>query len=298
MPPLRGVIHAAGVLADDFLVQQDWPRFAGVLAAKVSGAWNLHLTTLNRPLDFFVLFSSAAALAGSPGQGNHAAANAFLDALAHYRRGLGLPASSINWGAWAEVGAAAERKADARVALRGMGSIAPQQGLQVLGHIMSEDYTQVGVMPIDWRQLGSQVESSLLADLIRNEVGAESETEQSTLSARTLLAADASDRPRMLEVYLCEQIARVMRLSDASKLDVRQPINTLGIDSLMAIELRTRVQKDLGVVAPIADVLQGPSIAQLAALLLQQLSVGRLLDVTHVKAAAAADDENWEVLKL
>jgi acyl carrier protein len=89
-----------------------------------------------------------------------------------------------------------------------------------------------------------------------------------------------------------------MRLSDASKLDVRQPINTLGIDSLMAIELRTRVQKDLGAVVPIADVLQGPSIAQLAALLLQQLSVGRLLDVTHVKAAAAADDENWEVLKL
>ncbi|MGE3806859.1 MAG: SDR family NAD(P)-dependent oxidoreductase, partial [Gemmataceae bacterium] len=104
LPPLHGVIHAAGVLDDGVLLNQTSERFARVLAAKVEGAWNLHRLTMDLPLDFFVLYSSMAALLGPAGQGNHAAANAFLDALAHHRRARGLPAQSINWGAWGEVG--------------------------------------------------------------------------------------------------------------------------------------------------------------------------------------------------
>ncbi len=105
--PLLGVVHAAGVLDDGILLEQDAARFAGVMAPKVRGSWNLHLLTRDDPLDFFVLFSSIASFLGSPGQGSYAAANAFLDALAHHRRAAGLPASSINWGPWAEVGLAA-----------------------------------------------------------------------------------------------------------------------------------------------------------------------------------------------
>src|SRR5205823_6235347 len=101
MPPVRGIIHAAGVLDDGVLLQQDWPRFERVLAPKLRGAWNLHQQTRDSKLDFFVLFSSVASLLGSPGQGNYAAANAGLDALAHYRRSLSLPALAINWGQWA-----------------------------------------------------------------------------------------------------------------------------------------------------------------------------------------------------
>jgi NAD(P)-dependent dehydrogenase (short-subunit alcohol dehydrogenase family) len=128
-PPLRGIIHAAGVLDDGVLLQQTWERFAKVLAPKVEGAWNLHRLTQNAPLDFFVLFSSAAALLGSPGQANHAAANAFLDALAHHRRALGLPAVSINWGVWSGWGVAAIEVSAARG--HGMVAFTPANGLHV-----------------------------------------------------------------------------------------------------------------------------------------------------------------------
>ena len=96
--PLAGVIHSAGTLSDAVLQNQTWSSFEKVMAPKVQGAWHLHQLTKNQPLDFFVLFSSAASLLGSPGQGNHSAANSFLDGLAHYRRGLGLPALSLHWG--------------------------------------------------------------------------------------------------------------------------------------------------------------------------------------------------------
>ena len=111
-PPLRGVLHAAGVVDDALLTRLSVDRFAPVMAPKVRGAWNLHVQTANSPLDFFVMFSSGAALLGSPGQANYAAANAFMDALAARRCSEGLPAVSIAWGAWSEVGAAADRQVD------------------------------------------------------------------------------------------------------------------------------------------------------------------------------------------
>src|SRR5262249_3656105 len=102
MPPLRGIMHAAKVLDDGVMLQLDRERFKTVMAPKVNGAWNLHELTLNKQLDFFILYSSAASLLGSPGQGNYVAANAFLDAFAHYRRAKGQPATSINWGVFSE----------------------------------------------------------------------------------------------------------------------------------------------------------------------------------------------------
>ena len=120
MPPLGGIIHSAGVLEDGALLRQDWPHFARVMAPKVDGSWILHRLTVGKSLDFFVLFSSTAALLGSPGQGNHAAANSFLDALAYYRQAKGLPALSINWGVWAEVGSAAMRNVGEHVELQGI----------------------------------------------------------------------------------------------------------------------------------------------------------------------------------
>ncbi len=114
LPPVRGIIHAAGIVDDGVLMQQTWERISRVMAPKVWGAWNLHELTLGMPLDFFVLCSSVASVLGSPGQGGYAAGNAFLYELARYRQARGLPGLSINWGAWSETGMAARVEAEFR----------------------------------------------------------------------------------------------------------------------------------------------------------------------------------------
>ena len=152
MPPLRGIFHLAGVLDDGILREQSRERFDRVMAAKVHGAWNLHELTRRSPLELFVLFSSAAAMLGSPGQGNYASANAFLDALAHHRRALKLPALSVNWGSWDEVGMAARLKESEgqRWSAAGIGWIGVDQGLATLERLILEDRVQAAVLPIDW----------------------------------------------------------------------------------------------------------------------------------------------------
>ena len=150
--PLRGIVHAAGVLDDGLLINQAWSRFETVLAPKVRGGWILHELSRDHPLDFFVLFSSAASLLGSAGQTNHAAANAGLDALAHFRRGRGLPAQSINWGAWSDVGTLASRRLEGILAERGLGTISPEAGLQVLDQVLRIGAPQIGVIPVRWSQ--------------------------------------------------------------------------------------------------------------------------------------------------
>src|SRR5262249_1999400 len=150
LPPLRGIIHAAGILDDGILPQMSQDRLEQVMAPKITGAWNLHRLTSGTPLDFFVCFSSLASVVGSPGQSNYAAANAGLDALVHYRRRLGLPALSINWGPWAEVGmAAADAKRGERVAQQGFGSIAPAQAVRVLEQLIQQERPQLAVVSID-----------------------------------------------------------------------------------------------------------------------------------------------------
>ena len=159
-PPLQGVFHLAGLLDDAALFQQTWPRFAKVLAPKVLGTWNLHQLTEQLPLQYFVIFSSIASILGSPGQSNHAAANAFIDALAQYRQALGLPIHSFNWGSWSEVGkvtrmegAQQQRwKAYFENSWRAMGMepIAINHGFQALEQLLNQANGSLGVFRIDW----------------------------------------------------------------------------------------------------------------------------------------------------
>lgn len=144
--PLKGVFHLAGCLDDGLLTHQTWERFAPVIAPKLTGAWNLHQLTRSRDLDYFVCFSSIASLLGSPGQGNYAAANAFLDALAHHRRSLGLPGLSLNWGPWA-AGMAAQLTE--QFIAQGLNPIEPERGLEMLSNLMRQPRAQVGIMDID-----------------------------------------------------------------------------------------------------------------------------------------------------
>ncbi len=151
MPPLRGVVHAAMVLEDSTLLHLDRDLLRRVLAPKMSGAWNLHTQTLGRDLDHFILCSSLSSVVGHAGQGNYAAANAFLDALAHYRRALGLPGLTLNWGALAEVGYIARHRAlNDRLERQGVFGIPIRQALAMLERAIQRDATQLGVMRIDW----------------------------------------------------------------------------------------------------------------------------------------------------
>ncbi len=294
LPPLKGVIHAAGILDDKILLQQDAERFRRVMSPKVSGAWNLHVSTLDEPLEFFVLFSSVAALLGSPGQANYSAANSFLDALAHHRRQLNLPATSINWGPWSEIGLAVRPDRGSRLALRGLGSFTPDRAVEVLEKLLSEQPAQAAVMEFDVRQWGifnpPAKESSLLSELTREtDAPAKQNAAPSVPSGvmrESVLAVEPHERPAVLETNLRGQLARVLGLAPA-KLDSRQPLNRLGLDSLMAVELKNRIELDIGVLIPMVRLLQGPSLAQIAGQLAEQLAQGDAVRPEPVPVAAA-----------
>jgi len=248
-----------------------------VLAPKVSGAWLLHLLTADDPLEQFVLFSSSASLLGSPGQGNHAAANAFLDALAWWRRGRGLPALSVNWGPWAEVGAAARPEIQARFRRSGLGSIAPEQGLALLERLLRAAPAQVAVIPLDLKRLRrfnpEAARAPLFARIAQrgNAVDGGQETAGLTLTRAALLAVITHERQGVLERYLADHIARQMGFAP-SRLNLQQALTDLGLDSLMALRLKHGIEADLGVTLPVAKLFEGVSVAQLAAYLLVELT--------------------------
>ena len=264
--PLAGVIHAAGVLADGLLQQQSWEHFSDVLAPKVQGAWHLHQLTSEMPLDFFVLFSSAASLLGSAGQANHAAANAFLDSLAFYRRSLGLPALSINWGAWSEVGAAARRQVD--TARKGMGSIAPSQGLEVLAHFFSLGTVkpgQVGVVPIKWDIFKSQ--DPFLGALPK---GTSDNPATHQTKFRQQLKAKAPDKRRsFLMAHVRAIVGEV--LGTRKPIPLLQGFSDMGMDSLMSIELKNRLQTSLEYSLPPTLIFKYPTLEALVDYLAQEL---------------------------
>ncbi len=275
-PPLRGVFHAAGVLEDAMLLQQDAARFERVMAPKVAGAWNLHNQTRDLPLDLFVLFSSAAAVLGSPGQGNYAAANAFLDALAHMRRAAGLPGLSINWGPWAEVGmAAAQQQRGERLAALGIGSMGPDQGLAALGRLLQEDSAQVSVMALNlrqWRESFLQAARLPLFARLQEERSQQSApVGRSGVRAR-LEAAAPGERLLLLEEHLKEQIGRVLHIPLAA-LDRHTALGSLGLDSLTALELRNRLEDGLGMEFPVTLLWNYQTLADLAAHLAERLGL-------------------------
>ena len=267
-PPVRGVVHAAGVLQDQAVMQLDAAALAAVFRAKVLGAWLLH-RLVDEPLDFFLLFSSAAALLGSAGQANYAAANGFLDALAHLRRAEGKPASSLAWGPWAEVGMAAER--GDRLARRGLGSIPTEQGLEVLERLLARDPIHAGIVPVDWDRLLAAFPTYRDAPLLRDVVRAGPGEEAGAVAVlASLRAARPEERLPRLQALLAEQVGRVVGLP-AAQLDPLRPLNDLGVDSLLAAELKGRVEREMGVSVPIVRLLESPSLADFAGILLEQV---------------------------
>lgn len=283
--PLRGVFHAAGLLDDAALLQLNREKLYRVMAPKVAGGWNLHRATQTQPLDHFVLFSSIAAILGSPGQGNYAAGNAFLDGLAQYRASRKLPVLSINWGPWAESGMAARNADESRLAAMGMGLLPPQPAMRTLEALMGSTAVNVGVMDVDWEKMGATYVGAVPSYLLDLVGARKTESKADNKLRNEIAAASAEGRQQILVRYFRDQLARVMEL-DAEKIDVEQPLSALGIDSLMVIELKNVIESSLDITLPMSRFLEGPSLTQLAGYALE--SMGDLSAIAATTPAPAA----------
>ena len=295
-PPLRGVFHSAGVLADGTLFDMDLEQLDKPMAPKVQGAWNLHQATLDAPLEMFVLFSSIACVFGSPGQGNYAAGNAFLDGLAHWRRSQGLPATSINWGPWDEVGMAATAGHRELLLSRGFHLLEPAKCLHVLEAALRGKTTQVSVIQADWPNLlkpfGGKyppVLREIVTTVEATGKPADADRAEDVAFRAELMAAATPEREALLRKFFADQLGRIMGMDPAS-LDAAQPLNTLGLDSLMAIELRNSMETRLKVRLPMARFMEGPSIATLSKHVGEAMGQGESTAITAAAAGQASGD--------
>ena len=276
LPPLGGVIHSVGVLSDAALTNQTWESFELVLWPKIVGAWHLHRATERRDLDLFCLFSSRVGVMGNPGQANHAAANAFLDQLAAHRRSLGLPGQAIAWGAWSEIGEAAEQRdrIERRRAALGGRWFTPQQGLRALERLVRQDSTGSVVMSMDWSVFEEAVDDRppLLEDLLSSDSEDVADDSVSSEDLLTLLRSAPTIEPEEMFVsFLQQEVQAVLRLPKAPSPTVG--FFDLGMDSLMAVELRNRLNRAFAgeYVASNTVVFDYPDIAALAGHLASEL---------------------------
>ena len=275
MPPLRGVIHAAMVLDDALLANLDAARIERVLAPKLDGAWNLHDATHFLPLDFFVLYSSATTALGNPGQANYVGANAALEALAAQRRSQGLPACVAAWGPIADVGvlttnAAAREGLEARL---GAAAITAAQALEALGRMLVQERSGLAVMNFQWGSLQRTLPSARdhRFDDLRRLLDA-GPADAGDLDLRAHLAQLGPDAARQFVTdALAAEVAEILRLP-AERLGADQSLFDLGMDSLMAVELATALERRFGVTLPSMLISENPSVARIAERLLANMS--------------------------
>lgn len=280
-PPIRGVVHAAATVKGNILLKLDSDSLDSVLRPKVLGGWLLHRLLEGAPLDFFIMFSAIPSLLGWLGRGaaNYAAANAFLDALAHYRHDQQQTGLSINWGPWRQAGLVDRSgAAEERLALQGIGSVSPTQGLAVLERLIPQVIPQIAVVNFNWPQFfkasRTASDSLLLSHLVQESIEPSGLARSRNIELQVrhdLLSAEPALRQKLLENYALEKVSQILGVP-VSKLDPQASLLNFGLDSIMAIELKNSIDADLGVRVPIATFLQGHSIAHLTAQVLDQLT--------------------------
>ncbi|NKB62527.1 MAG: SDR family NAD(P)-dependent oxidoreductase [Gammaproteobacteria bacterium] len=274
-PPLAGIFHTAAVLDDAMLNDLTEQRLDRVMGPKARGAWYLHKYTESLKLDHFVLFSSLSSIVGKPGQGNYVAANAYLDQLARYRRARGLTAMSLNWGVLADVGLTANQGLEDRLDKLGIGSYTQDEAMEMLNIALNANDEQMALLNMDW-QLFSQVTNTpnnsfgLRYEHLIDPEWLKNDTPLQQLYDE-LAALDASKQHEQLMKLLSSGIATVMRLPiDSPDMDVS--LNNFGLDSLMAIEIQTIIEKQTGVGLSVLEIIQDNSIDLLSHKIQSRLS--------------------------
>ncbi|HVW20927.1 MAG TPA: beta-ketoacyl reductase, partial [Opitutaceae bacterium] len=281
-PAIAGVIHAAGTWQDAPLEELTGAGLEVVWRPKVEGACALSEALAGEPAVRWVYFSAFSALLPALGQGNYAAANAWLDARARRQRAEGRQALAINWGPWSEIGFAAGdygRRAHERLESLGIARLRPEQGLAVLGRALASGLPQLAAMPVDWAKFFAADPQARLSPLLAERAAESAPGPAAEAPAGGIAKALAAAPPaRHLEI-LTEELRRlaggVLRAAGgAVPADV--PFTELGVDSLLAVEIKNRIQRQAEVDLPLAELLRGPSAAGLAAQLLPRAKAAAL----------------------
>ena len=288
MPPLRGVVHAAGVLDDATIEHLSPKRFERVMRPKLLGALHLDALTAHLPLDFFVVFSAAAAWLGSAGQANYAAANAALDAFAQCKHAMGSPTLSIAWGRWS--GGMAAGQAGAYWAKRGISAITPSSGFAALFDLLDLDLASAAVMPVDWSRYAAACgserdDTSEFLAAVRS-VTRKAETGKAAKGRLADLIAVPGDQRRGALGALLELVLRhIIGLPASQVVDPRTPLRDLGMDSLMTVELRNAIGRTFERTFPATLVFDYPTLDAITNHLMETLP-GLRMEQAPLDAAA------------
>lgn len=288
--PLKGIIHAAGTLDDRLLSDQDDASFRKVMKAKIQGTWNLHEVSKNLDLELFVLFSSMSAWLGNRGQANYAAANSYLDAFANFRKAQSLPVLTINWGPVDAVGMAANlsQKDKVRVEKQGFAYLDFNQGLKLLSDLLATSSNHAGILSIRKQQLQQTLENQLggIPAFYKKLISTPVKTRISqNRIVDELPQIPVERREKYLMEALQKEIAQVMDITEIYEIATEKPLQELGLDSLMAVELRNKFAQQLDLRLPTTLLFDYPTLKELTAHFLEQIHI----EVEPEKEKAA----NW-----
>jgi myxalamid-type polyketide synthase MxaE and MxaD len=292
LPPLGGIVHAAGTIKANSLTSVNAQELLYILNPKMKGAWNLHLLTQHKVLDCFILFSSAAALIGLSGQGSYVAANAFLDGLAYMRRSLGLPALSVNWGVIRDAGMVANDPELERYAKEeGFTPVTMPRAMEVFDRIYQQNYTQIGIMKLDLTRLSiyySQLSArgyfkSLLrtAESVGNNV--------QPVPGRLSHHLSREEKNASLLECLIKEVSTVTRVS-SERIKPLMTFKELGLDSIMAIQLRNKLESTFGLKLSVGMFWNYPSIGEYASF------ASRLISESQTVRSEEKQPSKWLVI--
>lgn len=274
--PLAGIFHAAAAIEDATVATLEPETFNRVMDGKARGAWNLHRASADIPLDHFVLFSSVALTVGNPGQSAYCAANAFLASLADMRRGAGLPALCIDWGAIGSVGHAARQEGLAEMLHRsGFPPLGPAEATRALGTLLASEHACITAAKIDWARASEimpAVQNSPRFSRVVTATVAEGPAAKDLRA--TLARMTPTERAKTVHAEISGLVARVVRTTP-DKLSPEQPLQEIGFDSLMAIELVNLVERRFELTLPASAISSSVSASQIAEIVCSLAATGR-----------------------